>query len=190
MVFNLAGLHLGDVLLAAPCMRRGDSVIVGKRHRVPGLPVSWLDAGTGVSAHVAHGRHMTDAWMRATGREAVRHEIQPALPKRHIVIAPDVAALGKRWHGWADLRRALPQAIIVGADMCRAGWMALLNTAHTVICPDTGTAHMADALGCRVVGLYGRQFETFAPFWDRSHCVARDGMASITVRDVLEAVHG
>jgi len=116
--------------------------------------------------------------------------IQPVLQKQHLVIAPYVKAKSKRWAGWEALQTALPHAVVVGPGLCRYGWMALLNMAHTVICPDTGTAHMADALGSRVVGLYGARFHEFAPFWDRSHCVSRNGMDSITVDDVLEAVDG
>ena len=59
---------------------------------------------------------------------------------------------------------------------------------------DTGTAHMADALGVpRVVALHGQgqaHFERYAPYWNRRHCVVRDTMAAITVDDVLGMIHG
>ena len=189
MIFDLRGLHLGDVLLAMPAMRAGDGVVVGAQHRVPGAPVTWLDAGRGPC--VSSVGHRTDAWLLATGRKPVQHALLPAADKDLLVIAPDVALPRKRWDKWDVLRLHLPHAIWVTASLARDAWMALLNRAHTVICPDTGTAHMADALGCpRVVGLYGRDFDTFAPYWGRNHCVVRDGMQAITVDDVLEAVHG
>ncbi|WP_333627813.1 glycosyltransferase family 9 protein [Stenotrophomonas cyclobalanopsidis] len=189
MIFNLQGLHLGDALLAMPAMRSGDSVAIGEQHRVPGAPVAWLDAGAGM---VPSPRgHRTSAWLDATGREPVRHQLLPSVDRDLLVIAPDVRLPRKRWHGWDELGRRLPAAVWVTASIARAAWMHLLNRAHTVVCPDTGTAHMADALGCpRVVGLYGQDFEQFAPYWCRDYCVSRDGMARITVDDVMGAVRG
>lgn len=191
MIFNLTGQHLGDVLLAMPTMRAGDSVIAAEQHRIPGLPVTWLDAGTGALADVAPGRHTTDAWGMATKRQAQRHTLLPAAEKNLTIIAPDVVAASKRWDKWNALRPKLPGAVWVSGRIPRMTWMSLLNRAKTVICPDTGTAHMADALGCpQVVGLYGSRFAEFAPFWSRTHCIVRAGMAAITVDDVLEAVRG
>ena len=189
MIFDLRGLHLGDVLLAMPAMRAGDGVVVGERHRVPGVPVAWLEAGQGVC--VSPRGHRTAAWLDAAGRAPERHALLPPAAKDLLVIAPDVQLQRKRWHGWEELGRHLPGAVWATAGLARAAWMSLLNRAHTVICPDTGTVHMADALGCpRVVGLYGQDFDTFAPYWCRDYCVARTGMAQITLDDVLGAVHG
>lgn len=189
MIFDLQGLHMGDVLLALPAMRAGDSVIVAEPHRVPGAPVAWLDHGRGVC--IGANGHRTERWLAATGRAPVHHQLLPGAPKDLLVIAPTVALERKQWSGWQDLGARLPNAVWAAADLAREAWMALLNRAHTVICPDTGTAHMADALGCpRVVGLYGRDFETFSPYWGRAHCIVRDGMNAITVDDVLEVVNG
>lgn len=189
MVFDMRGLHLGDVLLALPAMRRGDAVVAHEYHRVPGAPVTWLDTGRGLCIG-PHG-HRTSAWLQAASRDPIRHQLLPRRDKDLLVFAPDVALPRKRWGRWEQLAAHLPHAVHATAALARGAWMALLNRAHTVVCPDTGTAHMADALGCpRVVGLYGRDFETFAPYWDRSHCVVRNGMDAITVDDVLESIHG
>lgn len=191
MIFDLGGHHLGDVLLAAPAMRPGDQVVVDRKHRVPGLPVEWQDSGKGITAHAASKRHMTDAWLIATGRAPRRHRLMSERPKTRLVVAPHVASSKRQWHGWDALRIELPDAEWVGEKEPRCIWMALLNEAHTVICPDTGTAHMADALGCpKVIGLYGHGFEMYAPYWNREHCVVRKGMDAITVDDVMERVLG
>lgn len=191
MIFDLSGQHLGDVLLAAPAMRSGDQVVVGKQYRVPGLPVEWLDSGKGISAHTAPKRHMTDAWLLAAGRGPVRHQLLPKRPRTLFVIAPCVKSVKKRWDGWAEIVKRIPEVWWLDGETPRQGWMNILSQAHTVICPDTGTVHMADALGCpRVIGLYGQGFDQFAPYWNREHCVVRKGMDAITVEDVMERVLG
>lgn len=48
---------------------------------------------------------------------------------------------------------------------------------------------MADALGVPcVVGLYESNMSRHAPYWDRSHCIERRGMA-MTVEEVLEQIN-
>lgn len=193
MVFDLLSLHLGDVLMAMPAMRAGDAVVARPQHRVPRLPVEWLDAGLGVHAQIKRGEHATDAWLAAAGREPVRHALLPEVERTLTVIAPAVDAPAKQWHGWLALGQMLRDAVWIGASEARAAWMGLLSRAHTVICPDTGTAHMADALGVpRVVALHGvpANWPKCAPFWNRTHCVARDSMSEITVDDVMEVVRG
>lgn len=196
MLLDLSAGHLGDVLLAMPAMLPGDRVIARAAHRVPGCPVDWVEpeevpAGICVTRPATEpGRHMTDAWLLATGREPVRHELAPWRGGL-TVIAPHVQALRKRWGGWDALRSHLPDAVIVGASLPRDEWMRLLARADVVICPDTGTAHMADALGVpRVVGLYADSKRDFLPYWNREHCVIRPVVAEITVGEVLEAVNG
>lgn len=193
MIFNLSTLHLGDVLMAMPAMRKGDSVVARPEHRVPNLPVAWLDAGTGIHAIPGMGEHFTDAWLRVSGREPCRHELLPAVERTLTVIAPDAGSAARRWTKWDVLQLALPHAVWVTASLARDAWMDLLNRAHTVICPDTGTAHMADALGVpRVVALHGSptSWARCAPYWNRSYCVAKDSLSQITVDDVLERVSG
>lgn len=192
VTFDLSTGHLGDALMALPAMRAGDSVIARRAHRVPGAPVSWLDAGSAdVRLRTRDHGHATDAWLRATGRAATRHQLLSEVPKTLTVIAPAVAAPAKQWGGWQALMRALPHAVVVMSSLSRAAWMRVLNRAHTVICPDTGTAHMADALGCpRVIALHGvpENWPRCAPYWNRAHCIARPSMAQIALGDVLEAV--
>lgn len=193
MIFDLSSLHLGDVLMAMPAMRAGDSVVARPQHRVPGLSVEWLDSGRGVHAHIQRVEHATDAWLAAAGRAPVRHSLLPEVERTLTVIAPAVDACAKQWHGWLALGAALRDAIWLGASEAREAWMAMLNRAHTVICPDTGTAHMADALGVpRVVALHGvpANWPKCAPYWNREHCIVRARMDDITVGDVLEVVSG
>jgi ADP-heptose:LPS heptosyltransferase len=191
MIFHLSTAHLGDVLMAMPAMRAGDAVIARPQHRIPGLGVTWLDAGEGTYPAPYRGGHNTEQWLESTGRAPVRHTLTAAEERTLTVIAPDVAAPAKQWSRWDDLRAALPLAVVATPALTREAWMALLNRAHTVICPDTGTAHMADALGCpRVVALHGvpANWPRCAPYWNRAHCIARESMDAITVDDVLEVV--
>jgi hypothetical protein len=194
MIFDLSTMHLGDVLMAAPAMRAGDQVIAKPQHRVPGLPVEWLDAGKAtIYPAMRRARHSTDAWLESTQRAPVRHALLPEVERTLTVIAPSVAAVRKQWHGWAALGRLIRDAVWIGASEARAVWMDLLNRADTVICPDTGTAHMADALGVpRVIALHGvpANWPHCAPYWDRRYCIAKDSMDAITVDDVMEVVRG
>lgn len=194
MIFDLSTLHLGDVLMAMPAMRAGDRVIAKYQHRVPGLAVDWLDDGEGLHAVPKRGQHFTDAWLAASGRQPAYHRLLIAAEERKLtVVAPLVVSAAKQWHGWLALGRYLRDAAWVGTTESRSAWMALLARAHTVICPDTGTAHMADALGCpRVVALHGAPANWLkcAPYWNRAHCVVRDCMDAITVDDVMEVVRG
>jgi hypothetical protein len=194
VTFNLLTLHLGDVLMALPAMRAGDSCIAREQHRVSGVPVAWLDAGLGIAPRDLHMRHQADAWLAATGREPMRHVLLPPVERSGIVIAPAVRDTGRHWGGWDALFEALPAALVVTAHWSRKAWVQALNAAHTVICPDTGTAHMADALGVpKVVALHGqgqKHFERYAPYWNREHCIVRDSMQDIAVDDVLAVIHG
>lgn len=185
--------------MALPAMREGDSVVT--RHHVPGAPVAWIDPVDGPPAlsrtypAMRRGRHTTDAWLESTGRAPVRHRLAPVADKQQIVIAPAVKAPAKQWSAdrWEALREAIPGALFVDGDADRSEWIHCLNIAETVICPDTGTAHMADALGCpRVIALHGvpANWPKCAPYWSRAHCVVRPRMADITVEDVLEVMRG
>lgn len=52
--------------------------------------------------------------------------------------------------------------------------LALLAGARAVVCPDSGPAHMADAVGTPVVGLYATSNkERTGPYRSRQHCVDR-----------------
>lgn len=191
MIFDLANAHLGDFLLALPAMHPEDEIILKAEHRVPRLPLRWLDVGAGIRPDGKPGLHVTDAWLEATGRPAMRWQLLPHQHKSLTVIAPCVASRSRQWHAWEWLRKCLPGATWVDDKLPRKEWMALLNQAKTVICPDTGTAHMADALGCpKVVGLYAKHFATHAPYWNRNYCISKRSMDEITVDDVMERVNG
>lgn len=196
MIFDLSTSHLGDVLMAMPALRETDAVIAPERHRFPGAPFAWLDPGEAKGnayAAMRRGRHTTEAWLESTGRGPVRHRLLPETDKHLTVIAPMVVAAAKQWDKWDALRRELPDALVIDERFDRGDWMRALNAASVVICPDTGTAHMADALGCQVtVVLHGvpSNWPHCAPYWDRRYCIARESMAAITVDDVMEMVHG
>lgn len=193
MHFNLMSLHLGDVLMAMPAMREGDLVSVRDRHKVPDAPVLWTECG-GASPRDLDRKHQTAAWLDMTGRSPVRHELMATEERTALLLAPDVTSERKQWGGWAELTQALPEAKMVGSSVNRLEWMRMLNSAHTVVCPDTGTAHMADALGVpKVIVLHGmgqKHFERYAPFWNKKYCIVRDTMEDITIDSVMEMVHG
>lgn len=197
MIFDLSSLHLGDVIMALPAMRSGDGVVARPAHRIPGAPVAWLDAGQGTVRPRRGLIHETVEWLRASGREPVRHELLSCPAPESIVLAPSVRVGRKAWPvgRWLALRAAMPDARLICGASPRLDWMHEISRAHTVVCPDTGTAHMADALGVpRVVVLHGMgraHFERYHPYWTRGeNCIVRDTMEEITVDDVLEVVHG
>lgn len=191
MIFDLNRAHLGDFLLALPAMHPEDGVVLRPEFRLSKLPLRWLDGGAGVRPIGKPYMHVTDAWLESTGRPAMRWQLMPGQRKTLTVIAPCVTSKSRQWHGWNELKERLPQAVAIDDKLPRAEWMALLNQAEVVICPDTGTAHMADALGCsRVIGLYAKHFATHAPYWNRKHCISKCSMDEITVDDVMERVHG
>lgn len=189
MILDLRNGKLGDLLLALPAIRTGDSVILRPQFRLDLLPVKWLDEGEGVRAWAKPGQHTTDAWLEATKRRRKRWRLLPVTVKRLTVIAPCVDDPRRQWRGWEELGTRLPHAVWLDDKTPRLEWMRILNRARTVICPDTGTAHMADALGCpHVVGLYAALFKSHAPYWNRGSCVVRSSMNLVTVEDVMEQV--
>lgn len=188
MRLNLQGGHLGDLLLALPAIRDGDSVAC--RHRISSLSVTW-EQGGGFNPGVMPGRHMTDAWCEITRREPIKHLVAERIEEGLTVVAPCVADESRQWAGWGELVKRIGRVVVLDAKVSRQVWIDVLRRARTVVCPDTGTVHMADALYVPVVvGLYGKHFDTHAPFWDRSRCVVRDSMGSIQVEDVLEVING
>lgn len=203
MIFDLRGAHLGDVLLAAPAMREGDSVVVSnERYTLRSLPVKWLRYMPHNDSDMLHpgaeaGEHMTEYWLRATGRTPVRHsmQIESQKTREDIVLAPCVKHGSKRWHGWHALNDALMKqgrhTVMIGESLPRWQWIEALALARTVVCPDTGTMHMADHIGtARVIGLQlSDLWQQHAPYWDRSNCIVRDRMDDITVQDVLEKIN-
>lgn len=199
LLFNLSQGHLGDVLMALPTMRWGDAVYCNPKHRVPNAPVFWLDSdqvdiSKGIFPGMRRGRHTTDAWIESTGRVPIRHTLLDEVERTRIVIAPDVEAPSKKWptHRWMELHESIIGSELMDSSLNRLQWMHVLNSAKTVICPDTGTAHMADALGCpQVIVLHGvmHHWPHCAPYWDRRYCIFRSSMKDIQIDDVLEKIH-
>ena len=95
------------------------------------------------------------------------HELRNWSPQRYAAVADHAA----RRHGWriaicggrSELERRTADAILaamrepaldlVGKDTLKQ-LMALLQRADAVLCPDSGPAHIANALGTKVIGLY------------------------------------
>lgn len=197
MVFDLRGLHLGDVLLASPAMRAGDVVIAKPEHRSPFLPVEWADAGRATVFPKLGHCHETLAWLEAASRIPVRHAPTLTSDRDLLLIAPTVKHPAKQWPSerWRELKDALPGSVLIDGSVPRNEWIAALSQAHTVICPDTGTVHMADVLGVpNVVGLYGlgqKHFNRYHPYWTQGEkCLVQDSMTDITVTAVLEKLNG
>lgn len=182
MRLDLRTGHLGDILLASPAMRKGDTVLALDKHRFP-MEVEWGMDGDGVTG--IPGGHVTEGWLRATGRTPERMLEQPHKIKGLIVIAPDVVDDGRRWGRWDELK--LP-AFWIRGNVPRKEWIELLGKAEVVICPNTGTAHMADALGAKVIGLYESRHTHTLPYWNSSYCIVRERLADIQPEDVLEQV--
>jgi heptosyltransferase I len=93
---------------------------------------------------------------------------------------------------WGPGERALAEAI--GArvapqtNLRQLAW--LLQQARVVIGGDTGPLHLADALGTRVVGLYGpTDPRRNGPYYQPTHCIDRfrstKSMESISVEEVM-----
>lgn len=142
------------------------------------------------------------------------------LPPDTVLVAPYVEAEAKRWSadrwarvceaaadlGWRVALCAPPE----GAALCdsireqcaarvtnlcgmdtRETFADLLRQADLVIAPDTGTVHVADAMGTPVVALYGATNPVrWAPTWCREYVVSAhpDGMGAVTVDAVIEAL--
>lgn len=194
MNFDLRTGHLGDVLLAMPAMRAGDNVYVSnERYRVPGLSVTWNPV-SGKHPKIVKSVHSTLAWLEFTNRPPIRHTLLGDDSKELLVLAPCVKAKAKQWHMWDHLMHRLPGHVLLTDDVDREEWMRTLNRAHTVVCPDTGTAHMADALGVpKVIALHGmgqKHFDRYSPYWDSTFCIVKDDMNLITVDDIMEKING
>lgn len=203
MIFDLRGARFGDVLLAAPAMREGDIVVTRNDHcTLRSLPVIWLRQMPHTDDQVHRlaaeaGEHLTDYWLRVTGRTPVRHSMQIETRKapEDTVIAPCIKH-GKHWGYWHALNDVLMKqgrnTVMIGSGLPRWQWIESLALAKVVIVMDTDTAYMADHIGAaRVVGLYDEhQWQHRAPYWDRSHCIVRGDVDDITVEDVLEKVNG
>lgn len=91
----------------------------------------------------------------------------------------------------SDIKAAIPGRKIIdfsGWDS-PAEWMKLLASCAAVVCPDTGTAHMADFLGTKVIGLYGvSKLDEVGPYWDRRYCIEQPGMDKITPSMVIDQI--
>lgn len=194
--------HLGDLLLLAPALRAGDTVHgLPEQYQLHQLPVTYDPrpcAGAWDLGHHHYGEHRTEGWLRLSGRKPVRHRLLPADPplRSDVLVAPDSGHPARAWPHFQCLTarlRADPPGYVtfVSHLLPRAQWLVELASAQTVICPNTGTAHMADALGVpRVIALYESEdsFRTCAPYWNRGHCLVAppQGLAYLTVEHVME----
>ena len=91
----------------------------------------------------------------------------------------------------ADLARAPVVDLIGQTDLKQL--LAILAGARAVVCPDSGPAHMADAVGTPVVGLYATSNkDRTGPYRSRQHCVDRypDALQRFMGRTVEQVAWG
>lgn len=210
-MIDASGYHLGDMLLLAPALRAGDMVYncppeyrpplpIAVSYALPRTPVpqiarrnrAWIDAHPDM--------HATRAWLTRLKRTPRDHMLRlPRCPRPviNVVLAPAVRDAERRWPHWDGLIASLHEAginpTLLSGQASRTLWMETLAQADAVVCPDTGTAHMADALGVpRVVSLHvtERALRRYGPYWSRAawSLVAPVGgsLADITPAHVME----
>lgn len=126
-----------------------------------------------------------------------------------IVLLPGAGKPNKIWPHFRDLARRIPNALAVwgpgerelaeatGARLApptnlrQLAW--ILRKAQAVIGGDTGPLHLADALGTKVVGLYGpTDPRRNGPYGQPSHVINRfpttKSMESISVEEVMKTL--
>jgi heptosyltransferase I len=87
--------------------------------------------------------------------------------------------------------RVAPVDLIGRTDLKQL--LAVLAGARAVVCPDSGPAHMADAVGTPVVGLYATSNkDRTGPYRSRQHCVDRypEALQRFMGRSVAEVAWG
>jgi len=163
------------------------------------------------------GVDVSDGVMPDFARWAERAD--PSLTERardRIVVVPGAGQEHKQWPvaRWVELCRAIEsrlgeRPLVVwgpgereiasfvaesgGASLAPAtdlaGLAAVLRAARFVVAGDTGPLHLADAVGTRVLGLYGatRAWRN-GPWGQPGACVIADSMESITTGAVLDRV--
>lgn len=76
---------------------------------------------------------------------------------------------------------------LIGKDN-KDTWSTTIAAADVVISPDSGAAHMADALGKPAVVLFGPTNEkVWAPYWNRQFVIKEASMKQIKPKQVIEA---
>lgn len=114
------------------------------------------------------------------------HNLRNWLPERYAAVANH--AIDKGWQtvlcgGRSTLERDMGDAIIaampekpidlIGKDTLKQ-LLALLARADLVLTPDSGPAHMANAMGCKVLGLYaGTDATRSGPYSDLRYTINR-----------------
>lgn len=112
------------------------------------------------------------------------HALRNWLPERYAAVATHAQARG--WQvvlcgGRSALEREMGDAIsaampvkpidLIGKDTLKQ-LLAMLERADLVLSPDSGPAHMANALGTKVLGLYAcTDAERSGPYHSRRYCV-------------------
>jgi heptosyltransferase I len=126
-----------------------------------------------------------------------------------IVLLPGAGKPNKIWHHFRDLAKRIPNALAVWGpgerDLAEATGARLapltnlrqlawiLQKAEAVIGADTGPLHLADALGTKVVGLYGpTDPRRNGPYSQPAHVIDRfpttKSMESISVEEVMNTL--
>lgn len=210
-MIDARGYHLGDMLMLTPALRAGDMVYNCPPEYRPPLPIvlNYMPHNAPMSPVALRVRskveasqhlHKTHSWLRAlnrTPRDHMLRKVVPDAPPANVVLAPAVRDDRRRWPHWDMLIVALHERginpTLLSGQASREDWMRTLAAADAVVCPDTGTAHMADALGVRrVVSLHtsANSLRRNAPYWSRGawSLVAPEGgtLADITPAIVME----
>jgi len=156
------------------------------------------------------GFHLSAGWLRddVTGA-AIRgllDELLTAVPDRAVVLTygeadrraasalADCAGLGHEPDGGAgdEVRTGWGGRVLVAGDLSFGRWAALLSACHVVVTRDTGSLHLAAALGRPVVAVYeGPTFSHCSQQWApwRVPCrIVKDAAWSTTRAEVVAGV--
>jgi hypothetical protein len=166
-----------------------------------------------------HGEHVRDTMARCAGvidgsllgLELAAMVGTPGHVRPYVVVCPDAGAAYKEWprECWgAVMEHALCRYDVLvcgmpgrpripapaGAthlDVSVATLATLAAGAQVLIGPDSGHLHLADALGTRVIGLYGATSSvTYGPYRDRAWCIDTHAAHAPTNGRYNSARHG
>lgn len=198
VIVDMPGARLGDLLMLLPCLRAEDVVYHDANTADLTLPACQMKGSPNGKYAIhqghlqLHSGHTTERWSKILGRRPQSHQLTQysSRPRAGVVLAPTVESPTRQWDGWSALRAKLPHATVIAADLPRREFIDMLLGAEVVVCPNTSTAHLADALGVpKVVGLYSQAlFQTCAPYWNPQHCIVAPSVTNISVGQVYESV--
>lgn len=156
-------------------------------------------------------KHVIDQNLQLAGRETGKPGnwatyTGPVAKTNDIIILPGAGKANKLWpvERWREVARRTNAVIAWGPgeeELARAvggrlapptslrELAALVSGAKLVIGGDTGPLHLADALGTKVVGLYGpTSARRNGPYGQLDHCIQEKSMDEISVEAVMNLV--